>query len=61
MEERRAMRLLSDQGIATVQGAKSRKIAISGPQFPHAVKSAQRGHARVMNLWAGDPAVASGT
>jgi len=50
----------ADQGVLDGQSREPGKIPIGSPQFPDAVKMAQRGHPGVMDLGAGDPAFLQG-
>src|SRR6266508_1672882 len=54
---RRRRRFLRDQRVAKLQTAEAAKVPIGCPQFAHTVKAAQSGHARIVDVRAGDPAV----
>jgi len=46
-----------DQRVAKLQTAEAAEVPIGRPQFAHTVESAQSGHARIVDVRAGDPPV----
>ena len=48
---------LRNQRVAKLETAEAAKVPIGCPQFAHTVESAQSGHARIVDVRAGDPPV----
>ncbi len=54
---RRGSRVLRDQRVAKFQTAEAAEVPIGCPEFTHTVEAAQSGHARIVDVRAGNPPV----